>query len=91
MALKNLILILFILIALVSFFYKIYLQIQIKNPAKKISALSVFFRFYNITDLFPMRTKYVINNDEIKLRKKANTALMVFYFIFLALIISSLV
>ena len=71
-----------ILTSLVSFFYKIYLQLLIKNPEGKISFLSIFIRFYNLADLLPMSTK---SNDtrERTLRKKANIALATFYLSFI--------
>jgi hypothetical protein len=63
---------------LLCFFYKIYLQIIIKDPSKKGSYSSVVLRLVYITDFLPLSLKYK-NEEEIKLRKRANKALAVFY------------
>ncbi len=72
--------------ALISLFYKIYLQLRIKNPEKKITFFSFFFRFYNPVDLFPLLRKPT-NSNEAELRKKANISLAVFYLSFITIIL----
>jgi len=76
-----------LVIASTSFFYKIYLHTKIVNPAKRYS---LFSRIYDITDFLPMRTKYRPEN-EIKMRKKANFFLAIFYLCFILTLLLSLI
>jgi hypothetical protein len=66
------------IVAIGSFFYKVYIQIKIKYPQKKVPILSVFIRLYNIADFLPMSTKYK-DGEELGMRKKANIFLLIFY------------
>ncbi len=69
-------LIISIISAVMSLRYKIKLRIKITDPHK-----NNFFLIRNmpwLTDLCPMRIKYV-PADELENRKKANTALKIFY------------
>ena len=60
------------------FFYKIYLQIIIRDPAKKGKYYHVVLRLVFLTDFLPLRVKYK-KGEELALRKKANKALALFY------------
>jgi hypothetical protein len=71
---------------LIAFFYKTYLQIIIKDPSKKGSFSSIVLRFVYPTDFLPMSVKYK-NGEELKLRKKANKALTVFYISIISILI----
>jgi hypothetical protein len=73
-----------IIIAATAFFYKIYIQMKIKNPTKQSSIFSIIFRFYSITDLLPLK-RNVGQPEEQKLRAKANISLLVFYVCFIAI------
>jgi hypothetical protein len=75
---------------LVSFFYKIYFQIRIKNPEKPVSFFSIFIRFYYLTDLLPLSMK---SHDikEKRLRKRANIALAIFYLCFISIQVISII
>jgi hypothetical protein len=75
MTFLGILLFLVIIAAVLSIRYKIYLRVKITNSEKK--ALS-FKSWPNIIDLWPMRIKYVPEN-EIKERRLANTALIAFY------------
>lgn len=80
----------FIILAGVSFFYKIYLQCKLKDPNRRASIFSVMFRFYTLLDFLPLRRKSN-NIEENELRSRANVSLMVFYAsIVLGLIIAAL-
>jgi len=84
----NYIILILIPIAGMSFFYKIYLQIKIKNPQKRITFFSVLIRIYTIMDFLPLKSTSQ-NNEEIKMRRKANTLILIFYsIIFIGLILS---
>jgi hypothetical protein len=76
-----------IVIALLAFFYKIYLQVKITNPSKKPF---VFSRIFYVTDFLPMRIKYR-PESEIKMRKKANLFLGLFYFCLIIVLLLSLI
>jgi predicted permease len=77
-------------ISLVSIFYKIYLQVIIKNPKKKGSFFSVFIRFPTIMDILPLSLE-PNNSEENRMRKKANKALAIFYLGFILIILISLI
>ena len=85
----NYIILFLILIAGISFFYKVYLQIKIKNPEKEITFFSVLIRFYTIMDFLPLKPASK-NEDETKARKKANTYIFIFYGSFVLAILLSL-
>ena len=78
-----------IIIAAISFFYKIYIQMKIKNPQKQNSIFSIVFRFYSITDLLPLK-RNLRDTEEQKLRTKANISLIIFYLCFVAVQLISL-
>jgi hypothetical protein len=68
-----------ILIAMIAFIYKAYLNGKIEDPAKNASILSIIaFRAYGIMTLLPLSTK-AKDQQERKLRRIANSALVVFY------------
>lgn len=69
---------LLIVIGFMALFYKKYLQIIIKDPAKKGKYYYGILRFLYITDLLPMRIQYK-QGEELALRKRANQALIIFY------------
>jgi hypothetical protein len=71
-------------VAVISIRYKISMRIKITNPNSKYS----FSNLPSITDLFPMAIKYK-PLSEIKIRKKANTALVIFYLCFILNLISA--
>jgi len=67
-----------LVVGMMGFFYKIYLQIVIKDPTKKGKYYYVVLRLIYVTDFFPLRIKYK-KGEELQLRKTANRALAVFY------------
>jgi len=72
-----------------SFLFKVYLESKIKNPKSNESIFSIIaFRGYGIGSLFPLTTK-VRDENEKRVRIKANIALVVFYASFTTIIILS--
>ena len=90
MGFYKIIIFILIVISLASFFCKIYLQMRIRHPEKKISFFSIFIRFYTLADLLPMRLK-LTDTKERALRKKANIALAVFYSSFILVQVISII
>ena len=80
-------LIILTIIVFFSFFYKIYLQVKIKNP--NATFFSAIFRLYYLTDLLPLKWHSDDHREKI-LRKKANYALVIFYLAFIAIQILSI-
>jgi hypothetical protein len=79
-----------LIVAGISFFYKIYLQSKLRNENRKSTIFSVMLRTYTILDFLPLR-KGVRTPEEMAIRKKANISLIVFYAsILLGLIIAAL-
>lgn len=83
--------VIFILIVtgMTAHFYKKYLQIIIKDLAKKGKYYYAVLRLIYVTDFLPMRIRY-IRDEELDLRKRANKALIIFYssMIFVAILIA---
>jgi hypothetical protein len=89
MKIFNIIVYILTTLAAASFFYKIFIQIKIKNPGKKIGFFSIVFRFYTLMDFIPLRISGK-NLIERSLRKRANIAIYISYgCIVLALLLSN--
>ncbi len=79
-----------LVIMVISFYYKAYLDCKIKNPENSISIISIIaFRRYGFMSLFP-NSLISKNENERKLRIRSNRAIFVFYTCFIIILYLSL-
>jgi hypothetical protein len=80
----------FIIIAVLSIYYKAYLQIKIHLIEKKISNIPFIFLFPYFM-AFPLWRPYTKNEEVKKMVKKANISLGIFYFSFIISLLITLI
>lgn len=76
----------FIIIALLAFMQKVYLDDKLSDEKRRGNLLVVFNRYFSVTHLFRL-SKDGRNKDDLVLVRQANRALIVFYSGFLSAIV----